>query len=127
MIINPLSLGDFLLILYILLYFIVSKQQFNSVCSLNHEITFIRRVNSISVFWNVRFYSSADRFQRFGGTCFIFSQVFCIEAGGGKFRRLSTCLLKYRASHTRQNNFLLTSVDASKPNNEKVKLSLYRP
>jgi len=31
-----------------------SKRQFNSICSLNHEITFIQSVNRITVVWNVK-------------------------------------------------------------------------
>ena len=100
-----------------------SKGHFNSICSANHEITFIQRLNRITVVWNVKICSSVDRCQSFGVIWFILSQLFCIEAGGSKFRRHSACLLKDRASYPRQHSFVLTTADISKPKSRKVKLS----
>ena len=114
------------MVLYISLYMVESERQFNSISSLNHEIAFIQRVNRIAVVWNVRICNSGDRGQRLGVTWFILLQMFCIEAGRGKFRRYSICVLKDRSSRPRQHNFLLTTVDLSKPKSKKVKLSHYR-
>jgi hypothetical protein len=97
-------------VLHISLYMVESKRHFNSICNLNHEGVFIQRVNRITVVWNVKIYSFADRCQRFVVTWLILSQLFCIEAGGGKFRRHSTCLLKDRVSHPRQHNFVLANI-----------------